>query len=277
MHFKKLELYGFKSFAEKTKITFEPGVTAIVGPNGCGKSNIADSIKWVLGEQRPTALRGNSMEDVIFNGTNDREPINIAEVYLTLSNENRTLPIEYDEITIGRRIYRSGESEYLLNKQKVRLKDIQDLFHGTGIGTASYSLIEQGKIDLILSSKSEDRRYIFEEAAGITKYKSKKQEALRKLEHTESNLLRINDIVNEVSRQIKSIERQAKKAEKYKQGFDRLKELEVKNSYNQYLKLKNEDTDTSSQSQNLKEKENRILSEIKEINEIGRASCRERV
>ncbi len=266
MYFKRLEVFGFKSFAERTKIEFEPGVTAIVGPNGCGKSNTADAIKWVLGEQRPTALRGSSMEDVIFNGANEREPVNLAEVYLTLSNEDKSLPIEYDEVTIGRRVYRSGESEYFLNKQKVRLKDIQDLFHGTGIATNSYSLIEQGKIDLVLSSKPDDRRYIFEEAAGITKYKSKKQEAIRKLEHTEENLKRVKDIIKEVERQIRSCERQAKKAERYKQKFEELKELEVKVAYKQYLKLKDENTNTSFQKQDLKNEENRILSDINEIN-----------
>ena len=265
MRFKKLEIFGFKSFAEKTKIEFEPGVTAIVGPNGCGKSNIADAIKWVLGEQRPTALRGSSMGDVIFNGTNEREPINIAEVSLTLSNESKTLSIEYDEVTVTRRIYRSGESEYFLNKTKVRLKDIHDLFHGTGVGKAAYSLIEQGKMDLILSTRPEDRRYIFEEAAGITKYKSKKEEALRKLEHTVNNLQRVNDIVSEVSRQIKSIERQAHKAERYKEKLEELKAIEVKSSYRNYLQFKNEGQLTYSKKEQFKEKESSLLSSMSEI------------
>jgi len=179
----------------------------------------------VLGEQRPTALRGASMGDVIFNGTNNRDAINIAEVSLTLTNDDKTLPINYDEVTITRRLHRSGESEYLINKTRVRLKDVQDLFHGTGVGTVSYSLIEQGKMDLILSTKPDDRRFIFDEAAGITKYKAKKQEALRKLEHTETNLQRVNDVVNEVNRQIKSIERQARKAERYKEQFEILKRV----------------------------------------------------
>ena len=228
MYFKRLELFGFKSFAERTKLDFEPGITAIVGPNGCGKSNIADSIKWVLGEQSAKMLRGGKMEDVIFNGTDGREPVNYAEVSLTLSNQDRTLPIEYDEVTVARRLYRSGESEYLINKTTVRLKDVSELFMGTGIGTSAYSLIEQGRIDQILSSRPEDRREVFEEASGITKYKSKKKEAMRRLDGTEQNLVRINDIIIEVKRQINSIERQARKAERYKERYEELKALELK-------------------------------------------------
>ena len=241
MYFKKLELLGFKSFAEKTKLHFEPGVTAIVGPNGCGKSNISDAIKWAFGEQAPKSLRASRMEDVIFNGTEQAEPINLAEVSVTFDNQSKILPIEYDEVTITRRLFRSGDSEYLLNKQNVRLRDINDLLMGTGIGTESYSHIEQGQIDLILSSKPEERRYIFEEASGITKYKSRKKEALNKLAQTENNLLRINDIITEVKRQIGSIERQARKAERYKQEFEKLKEMDTKFSYHNYKNLKNEE------------------------------------
>jgi chromosome segregation protein len=265
MRLKKLEIFGFKSFAEKTKITFEPGVTAIVGPNGCGKSNVADAIKWVLGEQRPTALRGSSMGDVIFNGTNNRDPINIAEVSLTLNNDDKILPVDYGEVTVTRRLHRSGESEYLLNKTRVRLKDVQDLFHGTGVGTVSYSLIEQGKMDLVLSTKPDDRRFIFEEAAGITKYKAKKQEALRKLEHTEANLQRVSDVVNEVNRQIKSIERQARKAEKYKEQYEILKNLEIKNAYHKYVELKNQSTSSGDLKSGLQTKETALLDEIKSM------------
>lgn len=227
MHFKRLELFGFKSFADKTIVEFEPGVTAIVGPNGCGKSNVSDSIRWVLGEQSAKSLRGASMEDVIFNGSSIREPLGLAEVSLTLSNEARILAIDYDEVTITRRLYRSGDSEYLLNKNVVRLKDIHELLMGTGIGTESYSIIEQGKMDQVLNAKPDDRRAIFEEAAGITKFKSKKKEALRKLDQTDANLLRVNDIIQEVKRQIGSIERQAKKAEAYKTEFEKLKSLEI--------------------------------------------------
>ena len=227
MVFKSLELSGFKSFAEKTTLVFEPGVTAIVGPNGSGKSNIADAIKWVLGEQSARELRGGHMEDLIFNGTDGRAPLNVAEVSLTFDNSDQRLALDYAEVTVTRRLYRSGESEYLLNKTPVRLKDITELLMGTGIGTSAYSLFEQGKMDQLIQARPEERRAIFEEAAGITKFKTQKREALRKLEQTEANLLRLSDVIGEVRRQLQALERQVRKAEVYRTQWERLKTLEV--------------------------------------------------
>ena len=265
MYFKKLELFGFKSFLDKTTVNFEPGVTAFVGPNGCGKSNISDAIRWVLGEQSAKSLRGSNMEDIIFSGSALKEPVNLAEVSLTLSNESKLLAIDYDEVTISRRLYRSGESEYLINKNVVRLKDIHGLLLGTGIGTESYSIIEQGEMDAILNSKPEDRRAIFEEAAGITKFKSKKKEALRKLEQTENNLLRIHDIVQEVKRQIGSIERQAKKAEHYKIEFAKLKELELALASREFLLFETRRKSKEEGLAELRTKEQENLSQAEEI------------
>ena len=227
MRFKRLEMVGFKSFAGRTVLDFEPGVTAIVGPNGCGKSNISDAVRWVLGEQSARSLRGARMEDVIFNGTAERQPIGMAEVSLTMSNTDGVLPIEYSEITVTRQLFRSGESRYLLNRNPCRLRDISELFMNTGLGASEYSIIEQGKMDLVLSSKPEERRVLFEEAAGITKYKAKKKEALRKLESTDDNLRRLDDIIKEVKRQINSIKRQVAKAQKYKEIYAELAELET--------------------------------------------------
>lgn len=237
MYLKRLEIVGFKSFLNKTKVKFEPGVTAIVGPNGCGKSNIVDAIKWVLGDQSPKSMRSSAMQDVIFNGTEKHDPVNLAEVSLTLSNEDRSLPLDYDEVTITRKLFRSGDSEYLLNKTVVRLTDIRSVLLGTGIGTSLYSIVEQGRMDMVIASKPDERRYIFEEASGITKYKSQKKEAMFKLERTQENILRVNDIIREIERQINSIERQARKAERYKARFDELKELDVRLSYKKFHEL----------------------------------------
>ncbi len=216
MFLKTLELFGFKSFADRTVVQFHEGITAIVGPNGCGKSNILDAVKWVLGEQSAKALRGEGMVDVIFNGTDDRKPLNLAEISLTFADCERDLGVDWNEVRVTRRLYRDGRSEYSLNNAPCRLRDIHNLFMDTGIGRSAYSIMEQGKIDQVLSSRPEERRAVFEEAAGITKYKTQKREALRKLEHTEANLLRGEDILREVKRQIASLQRQASKARRYR-------------------------------------------------------------
>ena len=212
MYLKQLDIVGFKSFADKTKLTFDPGLIAIVGPNGCGKSNVSDAIRWVLGEQRPTALRCSKLVDVVFNGTDTRKPLGLAEVTITFADCEKELGTDYHEVTIQRRVYRDGSGEYFLNKQPCRLRDIQHLLMGTGIGTSSYSVMAQGQIDAILSSKPEDRRGVFEEAAGITKFKADRKEALRKIEQTEQNLLREADVLKEMKRQIGSLQRQVGKA-----------------------------------------------------------------
>ena len=233
MYLKNLTVLGFKSFADRTALNFQPGVTAIVGPNGCGKSNVSDAIRWVLGEQSAKALRGGEMADVIFNGTDVRKPMGMAEVSLTLGEVDEGhlraagVEVAYHEVTITRRIFRDGGSEYFINRVPCRLKDIQQLFMGTGVGRTSYSIMAQGHITQILSSKPEDRRMIFEEAAGITKYKSQKKESLRKLEYTEQNLLRVADLIREVKRQIGSLQRQAGKARRYKQLSLELQHLDT--------------------------------------------------
>ncbi|MDQ0337535.1 chromosome segregation protein [Caldalkalibacillus uzonensis] len=227
MYLKRLELYGFKSFADRTELEFVPGITAVVGPNGSGKSNVSDAVRWVLGEQSAKTLRGSKMEDIIFAGSDTRKPINYAEVSLTLDNTDHSLDIDYSEVTVTRRVYRSGESEYLINKQPCRLKDITELFMDTGLGKEAYSIIGQGRIEEILSTKAEDRRGIFEEAAGVVKYKNRKKEAERKLEETEANLTRIQDIIAEVEDQLGPLEEQAAKASKYKTLKSELTEKEI--------------------------------------------------
>ena len=226
MYLKRLEMQGFKSFADKTILEFVPGITAVIGPNGSGKSNISDSIRWVLGEQSMKSLRGAKSQDIIFSGTQNRKSLGFAEASLVFDNSDQTLPIEYNEVIITRKIFRSGETNYYINKVQCRLKDIQELFMDTGIGKDGYSIISQGKIDEILSNKSEDRRHIFEEAAGIVKYKSRKEETEKKLEHTKLNLLRINDILNELEQNIEPLKMQSDKAKKYLNLKNELKNIE---------------------------------------------------
>ncbi|MEM0897599.1 MAG: chromosome segregation protein SMC, partial [Verrucomicrobiota bacterium] len=237
MLLKSLDLHGFKSFAEKTRFDFHDGVTGIVGPNGCGKSNVVDAIRWVLGETSAKALRGGEMADVIFNGTESRKAHGMAEVVLTLGDCEDALGTEFNEVAIARRVYRDGKGEYLLNGKLCRLKDIHNLFMDTGIGRTAYSIMEQGKIDMLLSSKPEDRRAVFEEAAGITKFKSQKKEALRKLEYTEANLIRVVDIIEEVKRQMNTLNRQAQKARRFEVLFDDVKVLDTHFSHRQHAEL----------------------------------------
>lgn len=227
MYLSKLEIFGFKSFASKTIINFTKGITGIVGPNGCGKTNIVDGIRWALGEQKSSMLRSDKMENVIFNGTRARKPMGMAEISLTLVNDSGLLPTEYSEVTITRRIFRSGESEYLLNKNICRLKDITSLFMDTGMGTNAYSVIELKMVETILSNKADERRHMFEEAAGVNKYKMRRRLSLKKLDEVKADLVRVNDIVAEVEKNVRSLQRQAKRADKYNQLQSLLREKEV--------------------------------------------------
>ena len=247
MYLQSLELIGFKSFAPKTTLRFHRGVTAIVGPNGCGKSNVLDAIRWVLGEQSAKALRGGEMADVIFNGTDTRQPHNMAEVSMTFAECEQELGVEWNEVRITRRVFRDGKSEYLINGTPCRLKDIHNLFMDTGIGRSAYSIMEQGRTAQLLNSRPEDRRAIFEEAAGITKYKAQKKEALRKLEYTESNLLRVSDIIKEVKRQIGSLQRQAGKARRYQSLMEDLRVLDTHLSHRTYIDLERSITEVAEQ------------------------------
>lgn len=242
MKIKRLELCGFKSFVDRTVVNFDHAIMGIVGPNGCGKSNIVDAIRWCMGEQSAKHLRGKSMEDVIFNGSESRTPADYAEVTLTFENDDPSdVPIEYKdyaEIAVTRRLHRSGDSEYLINKTPVRLKDVTDLFLGTGVGTKAYSIVEQGKIGLIVSAKPEDRRLLIEEAAGITKFKSRKKQAERKMELTQQNLLRVGDIVAEIERNLGSLKRQAAKAERYISYRGELEDLQLHEASHKFLELR---------------------------------------
>jgi chromosome segregation protein len=257
----KIVLDGFKSFADKTDFTFNQQITAIVGPNGCGKSNIVDALKWVLGEQSTKSLRSGQMADVIFGGSAVRKPMGMAEVSLHLSQAS-SLGVEQDELVISRRLYRSGESEYLINNKVCRMRDIRELFMDTGVGVRAYSIIEQGQIAQLLTASKVDRRIIFEEAAGISKYNAQKKEALRKLERTEQNLLRLADIVGEVQKQLRSIKLQAGKARSYLQYSQRLKELRVNFSLAQYHQIK---TDSDEKNKNLNNLQNRFASVAAEV------------
>jgi chromosome segregation protein len=264
MYLKSLELVGFKSFVNKTHLEFHEGITSVVGPNGCGKSNILDSIRWCLGEQSAKALRGGEMADVIFSGTDSRSAVGMAEVSLTFGGCAEHLGTDYEEVCVTRRIFRDGKGEYLLNKTPCRLRDIHELFMDTGIGRSSYSIMEQGKIDLILSSRPEDRRAVFEEAAGITKFKAQKKEALRKLEYTEANLVRVNDITREVKRQIGSLQRQAGKARRYQALCNDLKVLELNFVRRQHDEISGSQHDLHEKLRSLESRWNETTSALEE-------------
>ena len=285
MYLKRLELTGFKSFPEKIKLEFNKGITAVVGPNGSGKSNISDAVRWVLGEQSAKNLRGAKMEDVIFAGTENRRPLSFAEVALTIDNEDKALNIDYSEITIKRRVYRSGESEYQLNGTVCRLKDIHEMFMDTGIGKEGYSIVGQGKIEEVLSSKGEDRRLLFEEAAGIVKYKARRYEALNKLEKERQNILRVEDILFEIEDKIGPLEEQAKTAKKYMLLAEELKLTQVNIFVNEVEgfseKIKDVDNDISnttiqiSEQNKIKEEINLEIGDLKQKEEYCEAKIQE--
>ena len=265
MYLSKLEIFGFKSFANKTPLEFTKGMTGIVGPNGCGKTNIVDALRWCLGEQKSSTLRSDKMENVIFNGTRNRKPMGMAEVSLTMVNDAGVLPTEYSEVTITRRIFRSGESEYLLNKNVCRLKDITNLFMDTGMGTNAYSVIELKMIETILSSRAEERRKMFEEAAGVNKYKLRRRLSLKKLEDVKRDLTRVNDIVSEVEKSVRSLERQAKRAEKFNQVQSVLREKELDLAEHEYASFNKHKTNLSSSKENSVARRGEIDSKIREV------------
>lgn len=268
LYLKKIEIYGFKSFADRTDLFFDNGITTIVGPNGSGKSNIADAVRWVLGEQSAKTLRGGKMEDIIFNGTEKRKPVGFAEVSLTLENSDKALRIEFTEVTITRRIFRSGESEYYINRAGCRLKDILELFMDTGIGKEGYSIIGQGRIDEILGTRSEDRRAVFEEAAGVVKYKVRKLESEKKLDQTNQNLLRLEDIVEELTLQLGPLNEQSETAKRYMKMQEKSKHLEINFFLYQYHKIKikmNDATQTLSSLNALYEQKNSFFSKLESL------------
>ncbi len=225
MYLKSLTLKGFKSFADKTQMVFDPGLTVVVGPNGSGKSNISDSILWVLGEQSAKMLRGQAMEDVIFSGSSGRQAVGLAEVTLVLDNSDHTIPIDFSEVAITRRMYRSGESEYLINGSPARLRDITDILHDSGLGKDTHSIISQGKLDSILASRPEERRELVEEAAGISKHRRRKERSERKLKAMQENLTRAKDIEKEVNRRLRPLEKQVDKAKRHRDLANQLSEL----------------------------------------------------
>ena len=285
MYLKSIEVHGFKSFANKILFEFHNGITGIVGPNGSGKSNVADAVRWVLGEQSVKQLRGASMQDVIFSGTQSRKPLGYAYVAITLDNSDHSLAIDYEEVTVARRLYRSGESEYLINGTVCRLKDVNELFYDTGIGKEGYSIIGQGQIDKILSGKPEERRELFDEAAGIVKFKRRKNEAQKKMENERQNLVRVNDILAELEKQTEPLEKQSEKAKIYLKKKEEMKTLDVNMFLLENNRMQQQLTDVTGRYEiaqadlnkakdsfaGIKEEYERVVSEIERLEEeIGR-------
>ena len=265
MYLSKLELVGFKSFPQKTNFVFSDGITAIVGPNGCGKTNIVDAIRWVLGEQKTAVLRSDAMENVIFNGTKSRKPLGMAEAAMTLVNNKGILPTEYSEVTVTRRLFRSGESQYLLNKSKCRLKDIVELFMDTGMAADSYSVIELKMIDAILSGRVDERRHLIEEAAGVNKYKARRKEAVRKLNAVQDDITRVEDIIAEVQKNVNSLYRQASKTRRFNKLTNELKEIDLKVIQHEYHYYTKEIEEYSQKAGSIKEEKTNAKNELEEI------------
>ncbi|TVR69757.1 MAG: chromosome segregation protein SMC [Spirochaetaceae bacterium] len=265
MFLKSIDLFGFKSFAEKSHIQFTDGISALIGPNGCGKSNVVDAVKWVLGEQATRSLRAERMEDIIFNGTDTRKPLNVAEVTLTLENDG-VLPLDFPEITVRRRLFRNGESEYFVNGASVKLRDVRELFYDTGIGKSAYSIMEQGRIDQILSNRPEDRRALFEEAAGITRYKMRGREADRKLERTEANMHEVESVLHEVRRSYENLKKQASKTEIYRKLRDEQFNLEVDLQIARLRQYRTQEEQFTSRSEAAVEERDQIKGGIDELN-----------
>ena len=237
MYLSSVDIIGFKSFAQKTSLSFEGGLSAIVGPNGCGKTNIVDAIRWALGEQKTSVLRSDNMENVIFNGTRTRRPVGLAEVSLTIQNNRAILPTEYSEVTLTRRLYRNGDSQYFLNKTQCRLRDIIDLFMDTGMGADAYSVIELKMIEKILSDRTDDRRHLFEEAAGVTKYKARRKETRRRIESIKADVERVQDIMREVQKTVYTLQRQAEKAKLHAEITEELRTTEAWILHHDYVKI----------------------------------------
>ena len=267
MYLRSLELQGFKSFPDKIKLEFNKGISAVVGPNGSGKSNIGDAMRWVMGEQSSKTLRGGKMEDVIFHGTKNRPSAGFAQVTLNIDNTDHALSVDTDVVSVSRKLYRNGDSEYMINSTNVRLKDIVELFMDTGLGRDGYSIIGQGKIADIVSSKSTERREIFEEAAGISKFRYKKEEAERKLKAAEDNIARLNDIISEIESRIGPLEKQCEKAKKFKVLYDQKSKLEISVWVAQLKQLENALTENKDRLSLIKEQYEQISAEANRISD----------